>query len=498
MIDRSGKPQLVLAGSANSIYIPELPHVAQGRLRGLRFLHTHLGPEGLNQEDLMDMLFLRLDAASILAVDPQGMPVQWQGAWIMRDKPPEALLALSGIKRENACAVIPMRPWHEAACDFNGISRAIEAGMGVQAEAGGQDCAFLVSVSPEPHAVQERHLAELAELAASAGIAVGGSLIQRVQKPDPGFIMGKGKLMELEVMALNADASLLIFDGELTPAQLRKLADITERKVIDRTQLILDIFAQHASAKAGRLQVELAQLAYALPRLSGQSRALDRLMGGIGGRGPGESKLETDRRKSRERMRFLKEELEKLKRQRKLARKKREANGIPVAALIGYTNAGKSTLLNILTRSHVKAEDRLFATLDPVTRRLRFPEEREITLADTVGFIRNLPKELKEAFRATLEELDSADLLVHVADASHPELARQIESVEAILMELGLAAKPCLLALNKCDRLDRDSREALRLAWPHAIQVSGLDGEGLGVLLKRIGLELFQAPIAAI
>lgn len=497
LIDRQGKVQLVLAGGASSIYIPELPWLAPRRLRGWRILHTHLTPDGLSREDLMDMLFLRLDCALALTVSPVGEPMQWQGAWIMPRRPPESLLALSKTRVENSCVIAPMLPWHDCGIDLGAIAADIDLGLAGDTTENATTRAVLISVSTEPQPIQERHLKELEELAQSAGLEVGATLTQRIGRPDPRLILGKGKLAELEALALYNRAEILVFDGELTPNQLHNLADVTERKVIDRTQLILDIFAQRASTKAGKLQVELAQLAYAQPRLAGKRKALDRLMGGIGGRGPGESRLETDRRKSRQRMAQLRHELEKLKSQRSLARKKREASGIPVAALVGYTNAGKSTLLNKLTESGVKTEDRLFATLDPITRRLRFPEEREITLSDTVGFIRNLPSELTEAFRATLEELDTADLLVHVADGSHQELLQQIEAVVKILEDLNLAEKPRILVLNKCDRLQESALIELAEAFPHAILASALSGHGLQGLLTRLehefaGVKIYQ------
>ncbi|MBD5418307.1 MAG: GTPase HflX [Desulfovibrio sp.] len=467
------------------------------RLRGLRLLHTHLSPEGLTEEDLMDLLFLRLDAIIALSVNPEGEPVRWQGATLAPGS-----TATAG---SPPCQVDEPRPWDRTAADFAARAAEIEAALsalpaappaGLDAgpdagEAAQNTCAgraLLVSVAPEPRPVQEQRLSELAELARTAGLAVCGRLIQRVARPDPHSILGKGKLAELEVMALRENADILVFDGELSPAQIHNLADITERKVIDRTQLILDIFAQHAASRAGRLQVELAQLRYVLPRLAGRNRALDRLMGGVGGRGPGESRLETDRRKVRERMTRLTRELEKLRRQRGLARRGRR--GIPQAALVGYTNAGKSTLLNTLTRSRVLAENRLFATLDPATRRLRVPGEREVVIADTVGFIRNLPRELMDAFRATLEELAAADFLVHVADASHPDLLQQIASVETILEELGLHGVPRVLALNKWDRLPEPAREELRGAFPGAIPLSARNGEGLDALLRWLEREL--------
>ena len=320
-------------------------------------------------------------------------------------------------------------------------------------EAANTPRALLVSVSALPRLVQERNLDELAALAHTAGLTVAGRMVQRVTQVNPRLILGKGKVAELEVQALQGRADMLVFDGELAPAQLHNLADITERKVMDRTQLILDIFAQHAVTRAGKLQVELAQLRYTQPRLVGKNRAMDRLMGGIGGRGPGETKLETDRRKIRERMARIRTALDQLRRQRAFTRARRARQGLPVAALVGYTNAGKSTLLNTLTRSEVLAENKLFATLDPTTRRLRFPAARELVLADTVGFIRNLPKELTEAFQATLEELESADLLLHVADAAHPDLLQQIAAVEDTLTQMDLDRVPRLLLLNKWDQL---------------------------------------------
>ncbi len=460
------------------------------RLRGLRLLHTHLSPEALTEEDLMDLLFLRLDAIIVLCVNPEGDPVRWQAA----------TLAPGGTAAAGAppCHMDEPRPWDRTTADFAARAAEIEAALtampAAPAAVDGDDAApcagraLLVSVAAEPRPVQEQHLAELAELARTAGLAVCGRIIQRVTRPDPHSILGKGKLAELEVTALRENADILVFDGELSPAQIHNLADITERKVIDRTQLILDIFAQHAASRAGRLQVELAQLRYVLPRLAGRNRALDRLMGGVGGRGPGESRLETDRRKVRERMTRLNHELEKLRRQRGLARRARR--DIPLAALVGYTNTGKSTLLNTLTRSRVLAENRLFATLDPATRRLRVPGEREVVISDTVGFIRNLPRELVDAFRATLEELAAADFLVHVADASHPDLLQQIASVERILEDLELPAVPRVLALNKWDRLAPAARAELADAFPRAIPLSARTGEGLETLLRWLEREL--------
>ena len=491
LINRRGRVEMVIVGEPGSLLIPELPRsrVGADRLRGLRLLHTHLTPDLLSQEDLMDMLFLRLDAVIALSVNPMGDPVQWQAAHLLPGP------------GDVPYRVDAPRPWERTAADLAATAEALEEELardGSDARAASDaPRALLVSVSSLPRIQQERHLDELAELARTAGLEVAGRMVQRVAQVNPKFIMGKGKMAELEVLALQHHAGTLVFDGELAPAQLHNLADITERKVLDRTQLILDIFAQHAVTSAGKLQVELAQLRYTQPRLTGKNRAMDRLMGGIGGRGPGETKLETDRRRIRDRMARLRKELDRLRRQRAFTRGRRNRQGIPLAALVGYTNAGKSTLLNNLTRSEVLAENKLFATLDPTTRRLRFPAEREIILADTVGFIRNLPKELMDAFRATLEELDAADVLVHVADASHPDLVLQMESVETILEELELHERPRLLVLNKWDKLPGPARAELQDAFPHALGVSALTGDGLNALLRRLEELLLQPhPLA--
>lgn len=493
LIDRKGRVQMVIVGEAGSIMIPELPRGRSGqeRLRGLRLLHTHLSPGGISQEDLMDMLFLRLDAVVALTVNPVGEPVQWQAAHLLPNP--------SGGQPYH---LDTPQPWDRTESQFVATAEALEEELARKAEdareADDTPRAMLVSVGTQPRIIQERNLDELAELARTAGLTVAGRMVQRVAQINPRLIMGKGKVAELEVLALQGRAGMMVFDGELSPAQLHNLADITERKVIDRTQLILDIFAQHAVSRAGKLQVELAQLRYTQPRLVGRNRAMDRLMGGIGGRGPGETKLETDRRKIRERMARIRKELDQLRRQRSFTRARRSRQGIPLAALVGYTNAGKSTLLNTLTRSEVLAENKLFATLDPTTRRLRFPAEKEIIMADTVGFIRNLPKELMDAFRATLEELEAADLLLHVADASHPDLLQQISAVETILAEMELDRMPRLMILNKWDQLEAPARAELADAFPHALTISAKNGEGCKALLEELELLLLRHPASMI
>ncbi len=492
-LDRQGRVNMVIVGDTSSILIPELPRARSGagRLRGLRLLHTHLTPDGLSREDLMDLLFLRLDSVSVLTVDEWGQPGMFQSAHLMPPVPGEDA---SGFRTE---ALIP---WDRVTTDFTAqaealeeeFSRVLDGAVRIGAEEGGTR-AVLVSVSPEPRSVQERNLEELAELARTAGITVTDTMIQRVAAIHPRHILGRTKLAELEVLALQGQDSLIIFDGELSPAQQSGLAEVTERRVMDRTQLILDIFARHAVTRAGKLQVEMARLQYALPRLAGKHRSLDRLAGGIfGNKGSGETQLELERRRVRERISRIRRDLAGLRRQRFHIRARRERQGLPVAALVGYANAGKSTLLNALTHADVLAEDKLFATLDPTTRRLRFPEEREIVLADTVGFIRSLPRELTEAFRATLEELEAADLLIHVVDASHPGREQQMEAVERILNDMGLGSVPRLTLFSKWDRVSADARLDLTAARPDALPVSALTGAGLAEVARAVEKAFFE------
>nr|WP_050805059.1 GTPase HflX [Solidesulfovibrio carbinoliphilus] len=485
LIDRKGRPTMILVGSQKGILIPELDRARLGsaRLRGVRLLHVHLAGEGLSEEDLTDMLFLRLDSVAALTMDNLAQPVTLQAAHLL---PPGA--------GDAPYDVLPPRPYDRVEEDMNALATALEDELAREGEKlaapgtspSGREKAVLVSVSSAPRTAQEASLDELAALADTAGLDVAESVVQRVASINPKFILGKGKLADIEVAALRAGASLLVFDGELSPSQIRNLTEVTQLRVIDRTQLILDIFAQHAATRSGKLQVEMAQLKYLQPRLVRQDRAMSRLMGGIGGRGPGETKLEVDRRRIRERIGRIKDELKELRKRRAAARAGRARAGLPVVSLVGYTNAGKSTLLNTLTGSAVLAENRLFATLDPTSRRLRFPSDREIILTDTVGFIRELPKELKEAFRATLEELEAADLLVAVADASHPEVDGQVAAVADILQEMELGDIPRLLVLNKWDAVPEDLRGPLKNAFPDALTLSARTRDGLSTLTDAI------------
>jgi GTP-binding protein HflX len=323
------------------------------------------------------------------------------------------------------------------------------------------------------------------ELARSADLTVAQTIIQRRPRFDPRFLMGKGRLSELVIQALQAGADLLVFDAELSPSQVRSITDFTELKVIDRTQLILDLFAQRARSREGKLQVEMAQVKYLLPRLVGKGDALSRLMGGIGGRGPGESKLEMDRRRLRDRLHRLQEDLARVRAERRERRQPRRRQQLPILSIIGYTNAGKSTLFNALTNAAVATGDRLFATLDPTSRRLRFPREREVIITDTVGFIKNLPKNLLEAFKATLEELQEADLLIHVIDLSNPRFMDQMAAVDDILASLELQDKPVLKVFNKLDRVG-GNLAALQCRIHQGVAVSALDPSTLTPLIARL------------
>jgi len=342
-------------------------------------------------------------------------------------------------------------------------------------------------------AVQES-LAELSELASGAGAIVVGSMLQMRDAVDPATVVGRGKVEEIRAEAQALQAPLVIFDRDLTPVQQRNLEEGTDRRVIDRTQLILDIFARRARSREGQLQVELAQLNYLLPRLSGKRSELSRLGGGIGTRGPGEQKLETDRRRIRERVRRIGDMIETLRRQRALRRRAREAVPLGTVALVGYTNAGKSTLFNALSRGDVFVSSKMFATLDPTVRAIRLPSNRRMLLSDTVGFIRDLPKGLLAAFRATLEEVQQADVILHVSDVANPHHAEQDIEVEKVLRDLGVGDRPRLHVFNKIDCLSPERLAALSPANGN-IYVSALRGTGLDDLLRRVDQAMQVDPI---
>lgn len=450
LIDRHGAVEYVIVGDERGIFIPELAEYPLGRrlLRGLRYIHTHLKGESFSEDDLTDLALLRFDVMAILQLHPDDRRVAIQTA---------SLVPSDG--SGHPYHVEPSVPLASFRMDFGAavslLERSLEKAVETQARevAAAGERAILVSVTKQSREEAEDSLEELKELARTAGVAVLDTVVQRPRQFNPRTLMGEGKLREVIIRALQLGTTILIFDQELSPAQVRTISEMTELKVIDRSQLILDIFARRATSLDGKVQVELAQLKYILPRLTGRGVQMSRLMGGIGGRGPGETKLETDRRRIRDRIAKLERELEELSRGRQQRRQKRVRAGLPIVSIVGYTNAGKSTLLNALTRSEVFTENLLFATLDTSTRRLRFPREREVIITDTVGFIRSLPKSLMGAFKATLEELQDADLLLHLVDCANPRVEEQIGEVGAILEELHLADKPRLMVFNKADLL---------------------------------------------
>jgi GTP-binding protein HflX len=479
LLDRQGLVTHVLVGDAKGLIIPPLPRErgAKGRLKGLRLIHTHLDSSTLTQDDLSDLALLRLDAVAAIAANADGQPGAVQVAHLL----PQTV--------DGHNWAINKAP-HPAALDldFAALVASLEEELARVETAGagrGRERAILIGVTGTNRAAAEDSMDELAELARSAGLEVATTLIQRRPRFDPRFLMGKGRLSELVVQALQLGADLLVFDAELSPSQVRSITDFTELKVLDRTQLILDLFAQRARSREGKLQVEMAQVKYLLPRLVGQGDALSRLMGGIGGRGPGESKLEMDRRRLRDRLHRLNQELAQVRDERRERRQPRRRQRLPVLSIIGYTNAGKSTLFNALTHAAVLAEDRLFATLDPTSRRLRFPKEREVIITDTVGFIKNLPKNLLEAFKATLEELEEADLLIHVVDLSNPRFQEQMAAVDDILASLQLQDKPVLKVFNKADRVN-PNLAALHCRSHHGVALSAIDPQTLPPLIGRL------------
>ncbi len=503
LVDRKGVVEFVIVGDATTLWLPDFGRLraAHGRFRGLRLIHTHLGPEGLTRDDLVDLTRLRLDLVAVINVGPDGQPrtvhyghnapVPDDG-----DAPPYETVG-------------PL-PYGKVDVDPSALIAALEeefARKKRSREVAAKDGrAILVHVTDRRNAAQaEDSLRELEELARTAGVEVADVILQVRHQVDPKFVLGRGKVDEVVLRAMQLDVEVLIFDRNLSPAQSAALARVTDLKIIDRTQLILDIFAQRAESRDGKLQVELAQMKYLLPRLGTKDDSLSRLTGGIGGRGPGETKLEIGRRRARERVTRLEAELKSLGKQRKQRRQRRQRRGIPIVSIVGYTNAGKSTLLNALTDSDVIAENKLFATLDTRSRRIRFPREREVVITDTVGFIRDLPKDLFAAFRATFEEAQDADLLLHVVDVSDPSMHDHVRTTEEILGKLDLATVPRLTVFNKADRLPPG--EAERVAAGRGVAVSALDRATLRPLLEQIEREVWplgedhllddDAPIAA-
>ncbi len=498
LVHRSGKVDYVIVGDASKLMLPDVGRLraAEGRFRGLRLVHTPLRAEPLTRDDLVDLVRLRLDLVAAIQLAHGGEPRSIAYAY-------------------NIPADAGGRPYREvgpvglgqARVDVGRLMVDLEAEFAKRARArdvkAKDGYAILVHVGdktkgPGAGRQAEESMRELRELARTAGTEVVDSVVQLRDGIDPKLVMGKGKLEEVVVRAIELDAGVLVFDRELSPAQASAIAKQTDLKVIDRTQLILDIFAQRAESRDGKLQVELAQLKYAMPRLTQKDDSLSRLTGGIGGRGPGETKLEIGRRRAKDRVTHLEHQLKQLARQREQRRGKRTRQGIPTVAIVGYTNAGKSTLVNTLTgalkEKQVRVEDKLFATLDTRSRKLRCGwagwGEREVVLTDTVGFIRDLPKDLFAAFRATFEEAADSDLLLHVVDATDDAKDDHVRTVLAILEELALLDVPRLLVFSKIDLLEPLELRALERSHPEAVFVSATRRETARPLIERVAREL--------
>ncbi|HMQ04072.1 MAG TPA: GTPase HflX [Pyrinomonadaceae bacterium] len=513
LLNRKGKVEYVMIGTAKQIEMPDFgrSRVSEDRFRGLRCVHTHLLGEPLTQDDLTDLALLRLDLMSIIQVERStGLPGLVHSAHLLPATPMNGN-AKSTSRAADSLAYEFLKPAipSQLEIDFAALIESLEDEMArlrqtARRRQPNRERAILISVTTAPVEEAEDSLVELEELARSANVLVLDKVVQRRPKIDPRTVLGQGKLQELLIRSMRLGADIIIFDSELTPTQVRILSEATDLKVIDRPQLILDIFAQRAQSREGKLQVELAQLKYLLPRLvMGQNSAFSRLAGGIGGRGPGETKLETDRRRVRSRIAQLEKQVEGLRRQRSERRKSRAQKNLPLISLVGYTNAGKSTLLNSLTQSDVYAEKKMFATLDPTSRRLRLPYEQEVIINDTVGFIRDLPETLVAAFRATLEEISDSDLLVHVVDASNPAAVQQMASVDKILADLDLTGIPQIVVLNKSDIASEEQMTTLgrflsldkQAAY---VSVSAISRDSLGPLAARIGDRIRKFQVGSV
>lgn len=493
LVDRKGNIEYVIVGDTQKLYMPDLGprRAGAGRFRGVRLVHTHLKGEALTRDDLVDLAKLRLDLVAAIQMKPDGQLGGMTAAHLLPQNPQneqwrtmEPITVHQLQRNEQPDFLDFIEALEEEFREKAAETRAVTQG----------DSAVLVilQLGRMTEEQLEARTHELKELCRTAGVRVIDMITQRRPQIDPRYLIGKGKLDELITRAMQADATMLVFDHDLSPAQARSISDEVELKVIDRTMLILDIFAQHAHSRDGKLQVELAQLKYTLPRLHEKNTMMSRLTGGIGGRGPGETKLEVNRRRAREKIHQLEQQIGLLGRRREQRRSLRTKSNLPIVSIVGYTNAGKSTLLNTLTRGDVLVEDKLFATLDPTSRRLRFPDEREIIVTDTVGFIRDLPKDLVAAFRATLEELDEADLMLHVVDGADAAREAQIHAVEKILDELKLSGKPRLVVFNKIDKLGEDQLRELQREHPDATFISARDESTTHPLLDAMKHALWR------
>ncbi len=491
LVHRSGQVDYVVVGHATGLMLPDIGRLraAEGRFRALRLVHTHLFNEPLTKDDLVDLTRLRLDLVSAILLNPASEPQRMSYAYNVP--------TFEG--KGTPYAIVGPVPYGQQEPNFAELIASLEAEFAqherTRAVAAKDGRAILIHVGDKRKGGMQRaksRLGELTSLALTAGVDVADTIIQLRDQPDPKFVIGAGKLEDVVMRAIDLDAETLIFDCDLNPAQAHGIAGKTDLKVLDRSQLILDIFAQRAETRDGKLQVELAQLKYTLPRLGTKDDSLSRLTGGIGGRGPGETTLEIGRRRARDRINRLEKELKNLERQRSERRRRRAQSDVPVVAIVGYTNAGKSTLLNTLTDAGVLAEDKLFATLDTRARKLMLPDGKHVVLTDTVGFIREMPKDLFAAFRATFEEASEADLILEVVDASDPEQEEHLATTSKILTGLDLERTARLRVYNKMDRVPAEERAGFE-AELGAVCISALDKTTTLTLLSRVADELSKA-----
>lgn len=493
-LNRRGQVVSVAVGDTRTVSLPEAAgRRAAHRLSGIRCIHTHpTGDSELSTLDLTSLKEMRFDLMAALGVDARAAVSQVSFAYIS---------GWGGEEEALVDTVGPLSLDDFIAMDLAYLTVQLDRRLEERGKAvslAEKEQAILVGVERQSNWDIADSLEELAQLAETAGAVVVDRMWQKRDRPDAALFVGRGKVQEIAAARQEKGANLIIFDDELSPAQQRNLEQNLGTKVLDRTALILDIFAQRARTHEGKLQVELAQLKYNLPRLGGQGLVLSRLGGGIGTRGPGETKLEVDRRRIRDRIADIEREIQLIRRHRELHRQRRQAARVPGVALVGYTNAGKSTLLNALTAADVLAEDKLFATLDPTTRKITLPGGQEALLTDTVGFIQKLPHQLVAAFRATLEEVVQADLLLHVIDASHPRHQEQSDAVFRVLGELGAADKPVIPVYNKIDRLDNPHLKERLLRNPDSVAISARGGQGIADLLDRIRAFLRRRSVDAV
>ncbi len=488
LITREGSIRNVVVGDAVHLMLPDIGRLrgGAGRFRGLRLVHTHLNGEPLTTDDLNDLALLRLDLIAALEARKDGQPGRLYIAYVNP-------LSEDYEENGNPFQLVDAPALQQLDFNFAATIRAVEDEFSRRRRRSSRDAdketALLISLTQD-----EDHFSEMVELIKSAGARLGGVIRQRRGRVHPRTVVGRGKLQEIVLEGMRRQAEVAIFDLDLKPAQARAFEDATGLKAIDRTQLILDIFAQRARSSDGKLQVELAQLRYSLPRLTDKDAGLSRLVGGIGGRGPGETVMEIGRRRIRQRIRALEKKIAALSRQRDLRRSKRRREDLPVLSIVGYTNAGKSTLLNALTNSRIEVADQLFMTLDPTSRRLRFPQQGEVIITDTVGFISELPSDLVAAFRATLEELEDADLLLHVVDASDQRIGHHVAVVDRTLEELDLGRTPRIVVLNKMDLVGEERAEQLMRSYP-GVQVSARQRKGLDDLIEVVIPKLLHKKV---